>query len=319
MTFRAAVALGSNLGDRLSNLRRAVEGIRRLGEVTRISSLYETAPVGGPDQGPYLNAMVLLETDLEPEGLLAELARIEAAAGRVRGERWGPRTLDLDLITMIGPDGPVRRQTADLELPHPRATGRAFVLAPLDEVWPGAPLGEMAAADARRIVGEAGIERLGTAWAEDRTGLARALVLGQFLLLGGYVAVVWKTARTPLATGTLLAGSALAGSGGLLMAWATLQLGSAVTALPEPRTGTQLATTGPYRFLRHPIYVGLVWMLAGVALAVRSIPALLGAGLVAAYLVAKARYEETRLRIKVNGYPDYQRRVGGFLPRIPSL
>ena len=105
MSYRAAVALGSNLGDRISTLRMAVEQMSRLGRVDAVSSLYETAPVGGPEQDPYLNAAVVVDTDLSPGELLAALQTIENEAGRVRRERWGPRTLDLDIVTMSTPPG----------------------------------------------------------------------------------------------------------------------------------------------------------------------------------------------------------------------
>ncbi len=105
MSYRAALALGSNLGDRLATLRSAVEALRRTCTVDRVSSLYETAPVGGPPQGLYLNGIVVVLADLPPQQLLAGMMEIEADAGREREVKWGPRTLDLDLILAIGDDG----------------------------------------------------------------------------------------------------------------------------------------------------------------------------------------------------------------------
>ena len=99
-----------------------------------VSDFHETVPVGGPEQGDFLNAVVVVDTALGPEELLAELQRIEDDHGRVRVERWGPRTLDLDLVAMDG----VRRDTPELTVPHPRAAERRFVLVPLVEVWPDA-------------------------------------------------------------------------------------------------------------------------------------------------------------------------------------
>ena len=131
---RAAVALGSNLGDRTATLHSAIAAIAQLGDVVAVSGFHETAPVGGPEQGEFLNAVVLIDTALGPEELLAGLHRIEDDHGRLRAERWGPRTLDLDLIVMEG----MRRDTAELTLPHPRASERRFVLVPLVEVWPDA-------------------------------------------------------------------------------------------------------------------------------------------------------------------------------------
>ena len=129
MSRRALLALGSNFGDRWRHLRCAVAA---LPDVVEVSAVYETAPFGGPDQGPYLNCVVRLETDLDARGLLEPAQNRELAAGRVRGERWGPRTLDVDVLWVDG-------QTVDepdLEVPHPRMFERAFVLVPLREVAP---------------------------------------------------------------------------------------------------------------------------------------------------------------------------------------
>ena len=110
---RAAVALGSNLGDRAATLHSALAAIAQLGDVVAVSGFHETAPVGGPEQGDFLNAVVVIDTVLGPEELLAGLQRIEDDHGRVRVERWGPRTLDLDLVVMEG----VRRDTPELTVP----------------------------------------------------------------------------------------------------------------------------------------------------------------------------------------------------------
>lgn len=126
---RAFVALGSNLGDRRAHLRQAVD---TLPGVVAVSSLYETDPVGGPDQGPYLNAVVELRTDLSADDLLRLCHRIEANAERVREERWGPRTLDLDIIWIEG----VELDSERLTVPHPRWKLRRFVLAPLRDLAP---------------------------------------------------------------------------------------------------------------------------------------------------------------------------------------
>lgn len=130
---KAAVGLGSNQGDRLANLRYAVGRLAELGKIVSVSSLYESDPVGGPDQGTYLNAVVVVETELDAHRLLDGLLEIEAAAGRVRRERWGPRTLDLDLLLY----GTQRIRTERLTVPHPRLEERRFVLEPLRETWPG--------------------------------------------------------------------------------------------------------------------------------------------------------------------------------------
>lgn len=133
---RAAIALGSNLGDRLAHLRAGMAGLRLLGSVRDVSSLYETAPMGGAPQDSYLNALAVVETGLRPRELLASLFDIEQREGRVRTEKWGPRTLDLDLVLF----GAERIEQPDLVVPHPRAHLRRFVLDPLAEVWPDARL-----------------------------------------------------------------------------------------------------------------------------------------------------------------------------------
>lgn len=130
MAERAFLALGSNLGDRVATLRRAVS---LLDDVVAVSPVYETAPVGGPeDQGPYLNAVVELATDRSPRQLLETCRRLEVDAGRARQERWGPRTLDVDIL-LVG-DQVVEEE--DLVVPHPRMWERRFVLAPLADLAP---------------------------------------------------------------------------------------------------------------------------------------------------------------------------------------
>lgn len=130
----ALVGLGSNLGDREALLTLALARLAALPQTRLVaaSSLHDTAPVGGPPQPRYLNAAARLHTRLAPHALLEALVAIEAEAGRERRVRWGPRTLDLDLLAY---DGLVLRSPA-LELPHPRLHERAFVLAPLVEVAP---------------------------------------------------------------------------------------------------------------------------------------------------------------------------------------
>jgi 2-amino-4-hydroxy-6-hydroxymethyldihydropteridine diphosphokinase len=126
---RAFLGLGSNLGDRRRHLRDAVAAIP---DVVAVSRIYETAPVGGPDQGAYLNIVVRLETERSPRELLEICREREAAAQRVRTVRWGPRTLDVDVLWVDGDtvDDP------DLIVPHPRMFERAFVLMPLRDVAP---------------------------------------------------------------------------------------------------------------------------------------------------------------------------------------
>jgi 2-amino-4-hydroxy-6-hydroxymethyldihydropteridine diphosphokinase len=129
---RVLLGLGSNLSGRWSHLAGALQQLVALNPSLAISSVYETAPVGGPTQGPYLNAVVSLNTDADPSALLSLIRRLEQAAGRLRLERWGPRTLDVDVLVVEG----LTSTDPELELPHPRAFERAFVLAPMEEVAP---------------------------------------------------------------------------------------------------------------------------------------------------------------------------------------
>jgi pantoate--beta-alanine ligase len=132
---KVLLALGSNLGDRAATLDQAVELLRQVAGVTvlRVSRWHEADPVGGPSgQGAYLNGAALLETTLEPGALLAELQRIENQLGRVRTERWGPRTLDLDLLLYDA----LVMSSVSLTIPHPRMSERRFVLLPAAEIAP---------------------------------------------------------------------------------------------------------------------------------------------------------------------------------------
>ncbi len=129
---RAYLGLGSNLGDRELNLLAAVERLRLLGDVVKISRPYETDPVGYTDQPRFLNVAVLLETTLDPVPLLAALKRVEADLGRVETVRYGPRTIDLDILVYDD----LILQTPELTIPHPRLTERAFALVPLAEIAP---------------------------------------------------------------------------------------------------------------------------------------------------------------------------------------
>ncbi len=130
--MRYYIGLGANVGDRLTNLREAVRRLEALGTIVARSRVYAAAPVGGPPQGPYLNAAVLLDCELAPLALLERTQQIEDALGRDRPNevRWGPRTLDLDLL-MAGGRGELIVDEATLRLPHPRMKERGFALAPL--------------------------------------------------------------------------------------------------------------------------------------------------------------------------------------------
>jgi 2-amino-4-hydroxy-6-hydroxymethyldihydropteridine diphosphokinase len=133
MTRRAYLALGSNLGERAGHLQRAVDLLVAEPEiaVVGVSNVYETAPIG-PEQPDYLNAVVALATDLGPRDLLELAHRLETDARRVRGERWGPRTLDVDVLLV----GDEHVDEPDLVVPHPRMWERDFVMAPLADLAP---------------------------------------------------------------------------------------------------------------------------------------------------------------------------------------
>lgn len=132
--MKAYVGVGSNLGERESLIRQALDSMATLPQTTvvRASSLYDTEPVGEVMQPDFLNAVVLLETDLAPRQLLWNLMLIEKRLGRVRTQKWGPRTIDLDLLLY----GDELIDEADLRVPHPEMTRRAFVLVPLTELDP---------------------------------------------------------------------------------------------------------------------------------------------------------------------------------------
>lgn len=125
---RVFLGLGSNVGDRWKHLREAVAS---LPDVVAVSPVYETDPLGGPaGQGQFLNCVVELDTDLPPRQLLGICHRLESAADRVRTERWGPRTLDVDILIVDG----VEVDDPDLQIPHPRLRERRFVLEPLRDL-----------------------------------------------------------------------------------------------------------------------------------------------------------------------------------------
>jgi 2-amino-4-hydroxy-6-hydroxymethyldihydropteridine diphosphokinase len=145
---RAAFGLGSNLGNRDAYLVDAVLSLLAAGEILEVSSFLETEPVGGPPQPDYLNAAVTVETERTPRELLELAQRLERQAGRERGVRFGPRTLDVDLLLY----GDQRIDEPDLVVPHPRLAERRFVLEPLAEIaldWPvpgtGKTVGELLA------------------------------------------------------------------------------------------------------------------------------------------------------------------------------
>ncbi|WP_304459141.1 2-amino-4-hydroxy-6-hydroxymethyldihydropteridine diphosphokinase [Alicyclobacillus sendaiensis] len=158
----AYIGAGSNVGRRIVHLGFGIEGLKALGDITAVSKVYETAPVGYLDQGDFLNLAVHLRTPLSPHELLRALLAIEARAGRTRDIRFGPRTLDLDLLLY---DDLVLDEP-ELTLPHPRMWQRAFVMVPLADLNPHrlAPTGETWADLAARLRQKDEVHEVGRFW-----------------------------------------------------------------------------------------------------------------------------------------------------------
>ncbi len=304
---RYFVALGSNLGDRLSHLTGACREIAEFATVDAVSSIYETEPVGGPEQGPFLNAVVGVSSELAPIELLERLQTVEDAHGREREVRWGPRTLDLDIVAWDGE--PVT--DSRLEVPHPRAAERAFVLMPLADVAPGARMGAgLSAADALAGVDRSGVDRLARSWLpQPPTGPATALVTGQMLLIAGVAIAIMLSGDMPGLTLQAVLGSLLAVSGLALGTISGRRLGPALTPSPIPTADATLVESGPYGLVRHPIYGGLVMFSVGSSIVFSSLPALVISLVLAVYLWFKSAYEERQLRLRFAGYRAYMSRV----------
>lgn len=152
---KAIVSVGSNLGTRSKNLTFAIDSLANIPNtsILKKSSIYETAPIG-PEQNDFLNAVVLLETQISPIDLLHALQDIENEAGRTRDLKWGPRTLDLDIVDFEG----YKSDFTDLVIPHPQAVKRRFVLEPLFEIEPNWKINEVSVADLLDEVSEQRIE-----------------------------------------------------------------------------------------------------------------------------------------------------------------
>ena len=145
MKVEAALAFGGNIGDPVAAFAAALKGLREHPDVTlgRLSSIYRTPPWGKTDQPEFLNMAALIETSLQPADLLAFCLDLERAGGRERRERWGPRTLDIDILTY----GDAIIDQARLQIPHPRIPERAFVLTPLAEIMPQRLIGGRSVAE----------------------------------------------------------------------------------------------------------------------------------------------------------------------------
>lgn len=164
----AVIGLGANLGSPEATLRRAVAELAVIARIAGVSALYRTSPVGGPPQPDFLNAAVRLDYAGPATELLAHALRIERRAGRERRERWGPRTLDLDILWIRG----VRLRLPGLSVPHPRLLERPFALRPLLDVAPDAtdPAGGALYRDTLGRLSTVGIEQLTGDWLEAASG-----------------------------------------------------------------------------------------------------------------------------------------------------
>jgi 2-amino-4-hydroxy-6-hydroxymethyldihydropteridine diphosphokinase len=161
---RYAIGLGSNQGDRLQHMLEGFRLLKDAGRIVAVSYLYETEAVGGPEQASYLNAIAVIESDLEPLDLLEALHGIEAARDRLRNVRWGPRTLDLDIVSSDGDSV----TTEELTIPHVRSAERRFVLQPLVDVWASAPVaGGVTAGEALDRVADQEVELVARHWAGE--------------------------------------------------------------------------------------------------------------------------------------------------------
>ena len=153
-----ALALGSNMGESAAILQGALDSLAALPglDLIAVSNVYRTAPVGGPEQDDYLNAVVVGRTSMTPRDLLAATQAVERSFHRERTIRWGPRTLDIDILAM----GPSVVDEPDLVIPHPRAHERAFVLVPWCDVEPGGQIpGRGAVADLAAAIDASGVQR----------------------------------------------------------------------------------------------------------------------------------------------------------------
>jgi 2-amino-4-hydroxy-6-hydroxymethyldihydropteridine diphosphokinase len=306
---RAAVALGSNLGDRLDHIRFALDAMGDLGRVVSVSGLYETAPVGGPEQDDYLNAVAVLETTLPPEHLLLALHEIEAERGRERTIRWSARTLDLDLLLY----GSTVVDSQTCTVPHPRLAERRFVVEPLIEVWPEAQLPDgTPVAGFLAGVAEQDLTPRGPFWKVEATS-------GGFHGRGGWWVVVQLVLIAAVGGGLALGGPVLPGGTGLRVAGLVLalaglaqaflgiiQLGDRLTPFPEPLDGGGIIHGGVYSIVRHPIYGGVVEGLVGISLFQESVLGLTPALVTGVFFWMKAGREERRLARRFPNYEDYR-------------
>lgn len=313
---RAAIALGSNLGERLDHLRFAIDAMAGLGKVLSVSGLYETAPVGGPEQDDYLNAVAVLETTLPPEQLLLALHEIEAQRGRERAIHWGARTLDLDLLLY----GSTVVDSQICTIPHPRLIERRFVIEPLLDAWPDAQLPDGTPVTGL-LAGVAGqdLTPLGPFWQSNGApggfqGKGGWWVVVQFVLIAAVVGGL-SIGGPVLPGGTALrvAGAVLALVGLAQVSLGIIQLGDRLTPFPEPLDGGGIIHGGIYSIVRHPIYGGIVEGLIGISLFQESVFGLVLALVAGAFFWMKAGREEQRLARRFPHYDDYRADTGARL------
>lgn len=192
--MRVAIGLGSNLGDRAHHLTHAIERLAAIGEIVAVSSIYSTAPVGDVTQDDFLNGVVLLETEKSPTAILDHCLAVEQERGRVRAVKWGPRTLDLDILLV----GSQSVSEPGIRVPHPELVNRRFVLEPLLEVWPDArlPTGDLLA-DYLPLVADQQLERFDPGLSTGRAMFNRVAFLGPMIasILVVWWAVGWLVAQ----------------------------------------------------------------------------------------------------------------------------
>lgn len=304
--MKVAIGFGSNLGDRAATVRACVRDVGIVGPVVSVSSLYRSAPVGGPEQDDYLNGVVVVETDLEPSVILAMSQGIEQRHGRVRKERWGARTLDLDLIVFEG----ASVDSKALTVPHPRAAERRFVLEPLSEVWPDADVGGKTANAALAGVLDQDVSLVAKPGWQSVSEKGAPWVAMQGVLIILLIAfAVWDVGS--------LGGSAILpwiGRGFVVLAavemWLGLRhLGANLTAFPEPTESSVLVDSGIFGLVRHPLYGANVLIFFGIALHQRSAWGLLLAVVAAGFFWMKSSHEESRLMMRYPSYHAYRQLV----------
>jgi 2-amino-4-hydroxy-6-hydroxymethyldihydropteridine diphosphokinase len=313
---RFAISMGSNLGDRIGHLRRATQQLSDAASVQAVSSLYETEPVGGPEQDPYLNAVVVVETQLVGHDLLAILHGIEADHGREREIQWGPRTLDLDIVAS---DGHPIDDHPDLVIPHPRAAVRRFVLEPLAEVWPDVTLaGGFTAADSLSLVTDQEVDLLARSWLDESGGQGPYWVGAQVFAFAAIGVAIVREGSLPEAVALpRIVGAFLLVVGVGIMLWSARSLGPSLSAFPETVPGGALVEGGPYRWIRHPIYTAVVAIFLGTSAVVAAPTAAVLSMLLLGFFAAKAGYEERQLRISYPQYASYRSRVRArFVPML---